>query len=62
MSWGSKGITKAAYLEIEQQVAILCRSVKTSKVYPVLLDSVLFNMQGLMRDLAGFPNQDRHGF
>lgn len=62
MSWGSKGITKAAYLEIEQQVAILCRAVKTSKVYPVLLDSVLFNMQGLMRDLAGFPNQDRHGF
>jgi thermostable 8-oxoguanine DNA glycosylase len=62
MTWGNKGLTKAAYCRIEEQVGELCRAVTTTKVYPVLLDSVLFNMQGLMRDLAGFPNRDRHGF
>jgi hypothetical protein len=62
MNWGSKPITTAAYSEIEQDLATLCRAVKPHKVYPVLLDSVLFNMQGLMRDLAGFPRSDRHGF
>lgn len=62
LSWGSRQITKAAYSEIEQQVGGLCRAVRASKVYPVLLDSTLFNMQGLMRDLAGFPNPNQHGF
>lgn len=62
VSQASKGITKTKYSEIEQHVGSLCRAVKAPKVYPVLLDSALFNMQGLMRDLAGFSDQDQHGF
>ena len=62
LRWGDRGISKSAYLDIEQQVGELCRAVKSCKVYPVLFDSVVFNMEGLMRDLAGFPNPDQHGF
>jgi hypothetical protein len=62
MTWGRNENPGKNYCEIEEQVVQLCKAVKTTKVYPVLLDSILFNMERLMRDLAGFPTQDGHGF
>lgn len=62
MHWESNVISNLKYLELEQQIIDYCKAVKKRKAYPVLLDSALFNMEGLMRSLAGFPNLDQHGF
>jgi hypothetical protein len=62
MNFESNGITKKVYSRVEQEVATLCRAVSTPKVYPVLLDSALFNMLGLIRDLVGFQRSHGHSF
>ena len=62
MDFGGDSITRKNYLDVERQIIDLCMGVKKNKCYPVLLDSLLFDMEGLMRDLAGFPRLDKNGF
>lgn len=60
--WKGRSLTRRRYLDIEQYVIDLCRATRRPKAYPVLLDSALFNMQGLIRDYAGFPRHGETGF
>lgn len=62
MNWPGKGLPASRYLLIERSVGDLCRAARNPKAYPVLLDSALFNMEALIRDLVGFPRPNRYGF